>query len=59
MPMHSAEREKVDGAVAQSPILITTIILERLAKHGYESMLNVSPQLNESLYRRPAWTVLT
>ena len=26
--------------VAQSPILITTITLERLAKRGYESMLD-------------------
>ncbi len=37
-------------AVAQSPILITTITLERLAKRGYESMLEhylkVAPQLN-------------
>ena len=48
--------------VAQSPILITTITLERLAKRGYESMLdyylNVSPQLNEPLYTRPVRTVV-
>ena len=41
-------------AVAQSPILITTITLERLNKRGYESMLDyylkVAPQLNEPLY---------
>ena len=44
-------------AVAQSPILGTTITLERLRKRGYESMLDyypkVSPQLNEPLYTRP------
>jgi hypothetical protein len=38
-------------AVAQSPILGTTITLERLRKRGYEAMLDyyskVSPQLNE------------
>ena len=38
-------------AVAQSPILITTITLERLQQRGYESMLDyyfkVCPQLNE------------
>jgi RNA-directed DNA polymerase len=41
-------------AVAQSPILKTTITLERLRKKGYVSMLEhylrVSPQLNEPLY---------
>lgn len=41
-------------AVAQSPILITTITLKRLEKRGYASMLNhylkVAPQLNEPLY---------
>ena len=50
-------------AVAQSPILVTTITLERLRKRGYESMLDyyfkVSPQLNEPLYTRPAWPALT
>jgi RNA-directed DNA polymerase len=49
-------------AVAQSPILVTTITLERLAKRGYESLLDyyrkVSPQLNEPLYARPARTVV-
>jgi hypothetical protein len=49
-------------AVAKSPILITTITLERLAKRGYESMLDyylkVSPQLNEPLYSRPERTVV-
>lgn len=41
-------------AVAQSPILGTTITLERLRKRGYESLLDyyykVAPQLNEPLY---------
>jgi len=49
-------------AVAQSPILVTTVTLERLKKRGYEAMLDyyskVSPQLNEPLYARPARTVV-
>ncbi len=49
-------------AVAQSPILITTVTLKRLAKRGYESMLDyykkVAPQLNEPLYTRPVRTVV-
>jgi RNA-directed DNA polymerase len=49
-------------AVAQSPILVTTITLKRLAKRGYESLLDyyrkVSLQLNEPLYARPARTVV-
>ncbi len=48
-------------AVAQSPILVTTITLERLKKRGYEPLLDyyfkVSPQLNEPLYTRPVRTV--
>jgi RNA-directed DNA polymerase len=40
--------------VAQSPILVTTVTLERLQQRGYESMLEyylkVAPQLNEPLY---------
>lgn len=40
-------------AVAQSPILVTTITLERLRKRGYEAMLDYysegSPGLNEPL----------
>ena len=48
-------RTRMGGwAVAQSPILVTTITLERLRKRGYESMLDyylkVSPRLNEPLY---------
>lgn len=41
-------------AVAQSPILVTTITLERLRKRGCESMLElyqkIAPHLNEPLY---------
>jgi RNA-directed DNA polymerase len=49
-------------AVAQSPIMVTTITLERLRKRGYEAMFDyyskVSPQLNEPLYTRPVRTVV-
>ncbi|MEK7841757.1 MAG: group II intron reverse transcriptase/maturase [Deltaproteobacteria bacterium] len=56
-------RTRMGGwAVAQSPILITTITLKRLIKRGYESMLDyyeqVAPQLNEPLYTRPVRTVV-
>lgn len=56
-------RTRMGGwAVAQSPILITTITLKRLIKRGYEPMLDyykqVAPQLNEPLYARPACTVV-
>ena len=56
-------RTRMGGwAVAQSPILGTTITIERLIKRGYESMLsyyeNVAPQLNEPLYTRPVRTVV-
>ena len=56
-------RTRMGGwAVAQSPILVTTITLSRLIKRGYESMLDyyekVSPQLNEPLYTRPVRTVV-
>ncbi len=56
-------RTRMGGwAVAQSPILVTTITLERLKKRGYEPMLEhylkVSPQLNEPLYTRPVRTVV-
>ena len=56
-------RTRMGGwAVAQSPILVTTITLSRLIKRGYESMLEyyekVSPQLNEPLYTRPVRTVV-
>lgn len=49
--------------VAQGPILITTITLQRLQKKGYESMLDyyfkVAPQFNEPLYTRTAWFILS
>ena len=56
-------RTRMGGwAVAQSPIMVTTITLERLRKRGYESMLDhyltVAPQLNEPLYTRPVRTVV-
>lgn len=56
-------RTRMSGwAVAQSPILGTTITVERLIKRGYESMFSyyekVSPDLNEPLYARSARTVV-
>lgn len=56
-------RTRMGGwAVAQSPILGTTITVERLIKRGYESMFSyyekVSPDLNEPLYARSACTVV-
>ena len=49
-------------AVAQSPILVTTITLERLCKRGYEAMLTqytkIAPHLNEPLYTRTVRTVV-
>lgn len=56
-------RTRMGGwAVAQSPILLTTITLKQLQKRGYESMLEhylkVAPQLNEPLYTRPVRTVV-
>jgi group II intron reverse transcriptase/maturase len=56
-------RTRMGGwAVAQSPILITTVTLERLRKRGYEAMLTyyekIAPHLNEPLYTRPVRTVV-
>ena len=56
-------RTRMGGwAVAQSPILLTTITLKRLAKRGYQSMLEyylkVSPSVNEPPYTRPVRTVV-
>jgi len=49
-------------AVAQSPMLLTTITLERLRKRGYSSLLDVytkiAPHLNEPLYTRTVRTVV-
>ena len=56
-------RTRMGGwAVAQSPILGTTITLVRLKKRNYIAMLDIykriSPQLNEPLYTRPVRTVV-
>jgi hypothetical protein len=40
-------------AIAQSPILGTTITIQRLKKRLYESMLNVYFRINPSLYEPP------
>ncbi len=60
---YSWSRTRMGGwAVAQSPIMGTTVTLVRLAKRGYNSMLDhylkVSPQFNEPLYTRPVRTVV-
>jgi RNA-directed DNA polymerase len=60
---YSWSRTRKGGwAVAQSPILVTTITLERLRKRGYESLLDlyekIAPHLNEPLYTRPVRTVV-
>lgn len=60
---YSWSRTRMGGwAVAQSPILVTTITLKRLAKRGYESMLDyylrVSPSAIEPPYTRPVRTVV-
>ena len=60
---YSWSRTRKGGwAVAQSPILGTTITLDRLYKKGYEAMLTVyekiAPHLNEPLYTRPVRTVV-
>ena len=60
---YSWSRTRMGGwAVAQSPILVTTITLDRLRKRGYEPMLifyeKVAPHLNEPLYTRPVRTVV-
>jgi group II intron reverse transcriptase/maturase len=56
-------RTRMGGwAVAQSPILGTTITLDRLRKRGYVALLvyyeKVAPHLNEPLYTRPVRTVV-
>jgi len=56
-------RTRMGGwAVAQSPILGTTVTLERLRKRGYVALLayyvKVAPHLNEPLYTRPVRTVV-
>jgi Retron-type reverse transcriptase len=56
-------RSRMRGwAIAQSPILGTTITIGRLCKRGYESLFSyyekVAPHLNEPLYTRPVRTVV-
>ncbi len=56
-------RTRMGGwAVAQSPILRTTITVKRLRQRGYQSLvehyLKVTPLLNEPLYTRPVRTVV-
>jgi len=56
-------RTRMGGwAVAQSPILITTITLKRLEMRGDMAMLDyytkIAPHLNEPLYTRPVRTVV-
>ena len=56
-------RSRMGGwAIAQSPILGTTITVDRLKKRGYVSLLEIykkiSPHLNEPLYTRPVRTVV-
>lgn len=52
---YSWSRTRKGGwAVAQSPILITTITLERLRKRGYISLLDVYISLNPSIYEPPS-----
>jgi len=60
---YSWSRTRMGGwAVAQSPILVTSITLIRLRKRGYEAMLTlyekIAPHLNEPLYTRPVRTVV-
>jgi group II intron reverse transcriptase/maturase len=56
-------RSRLGGwVIAQSPILGTTITLDKLCKRGYESLFTyyekVAPHLNEPLYTRPVRTVV-
>lgn len=60
---HQWSRTRMGGwATAQSPILGTTITLERLRKRGYEALLSyyekVAQHLNEPLYTRTVRTVV-
>ena len=60
---YSWSRTRMGGwAVAQSPILVTTITLERLRKRGYEALLGyyekIAPHLNEPMYTRTVRTVV-
>lgn len=60
---YSWSRTRMGGwAVAQSPIMVITITLKRLAKRGYQSLLDhylkVSPSDIEPPYTRPVRTVV-
>ena len=60
---YSWSRTRKGGwAVAQSPILGTTITVERLKKRGYEALLThyqkIAPHPNEPLYTRTVRTVV-
>ena len=47
-------RSRMGGwAIAQSPILGTTITIQRLKKRLYESLLDVYCRINPSLYEPP------
>ena len=50
-------------AVAQSPILKSTITVRRLKHRGYKAMLDLYKELNPSVceppYTRPAWFILS
>jgi len=54
---YSWSRTRKGGwAVAQSPILVTTITLERLRKRGYESMLELYQKIAPSAsWRKPLY----
>ena len=63
MISYAWSRTRMGGwAVAQSPILRTTITKARLQKRGYVSLLEtytrISPQFNEPLYTRTVRTVV-
>lgn len=45
---------KVGWAIAQSPILSTTITLKRLKQRGYQSLTDVYIELNPSLCEPPS-----
>jgi RNA-directed DNA polymerase len=60
---YAYSRSRMGGwAIAQSPILVTTITMDRLKKKGYIPMLDIykriSPQLNEPLITRTVRSVV-
>ena len=61
--VYQRSRSRMGGwAIAQPPILGTTVTIGRLCKRGYESLLTyyekAAPHLNEPLYTRPVRTVV-